>query len=237
MQIGKYKGKKALLWNNSSDTFHKKAIQELRFKKNNIKVLSIMLNEEPTYSTHVVAQWFLKQTYACGEQITHKLNKNNQVISTTSYHPYRWRHLVTSMEIITPDGISHWFTQKQYYEYNELIRHFFGYWEPEELPSLPQNTDIDEFNTHPLFEELLRAYDLTADYIDQLDAYIQNKFPIQFLPHDEVVYEWFCQLGIAPRQSLLDDPNQNYLIDPEEITLVGKETILDDTDYLDEIPF
>ncbi len=215
MQIGMYRKRMSLLWDNKYDKDFKEAIKELRFKKNNIQQLVVKIDGPLSYSTKKVIEWQKNQYFSCGQQFTHKLSSRieDKVTTVSRKMPYKFRHFVPSLIVLDPEKFMDYPTPA---------------WERPVLPKIKQEIKIDVWNEPMLLKSLLEAYQIEQDYVDSLDFYIINKFPIVRLPQDPVVYEWFCELEIAPRYSSLEDGLSLY--DDSNITYIGKESILDDAE-------
>ena len=232
MKIGMYDKINSLLWDNGSDRDAQEAIRELRFKKNAVSRLVIRLEGTPTYATKELIGWFMNQRFSIGEQFTHRLNENGKMILQTRKKTYKYRAWVPSMLLLwdgdrvimhpglhlenTKIGTS--MEKKQYYALKDTMK-----WVP------PYEKKIVSDRTNfTMYEPLLHAYELDDNdaAFDILDYYIQQKFQITRLPFDNETYGWFCDLGIAPRFSSLEEPNIIY--DEEKVTYIGKEAMLDD---------
>ena len=235
MKIGNYENQKSLLWMNGEDKNYENAIRELRFKKNNIKQLVVKIDHEPTYATKVLIQWFMNQKWSAGLQMTHRLRGDRPYLVSRKM-PYKWRHFVPTLKVILYgkpiylkpgdhlQNINMGMSQEKK-DYMSLSAEWK--YTPPELPEIPQNIQFSQESE--LLNELLKAYELDFKATDLIDTYIQHRIPITRLPQDEVVYGWFCDLGIAPRFSDLTNPTDS-IVDPETVCYIGKEAILDDVD-------
>lgn len=245
MKKGMYKGSKSLLWDNRKDYGYEDAIRELRFKKNNITQLVINIGDkEISYSTKIVIQWFMNQKFTCGQQFTHRISSKfpDKITTVSRKMPYKFRHWVSRLMIIYPNGDIKYFrpgvhientamgTSQAKSDYNDLASQWK--YTPEDLP---KPKPVEELLSSLLVQDLCKAYDIDIEYADMLDAYIQHKIQITRLPQDEVVYGWFVELGIAPAFSNIDQAADS-IVDDDVVTYIGKEDILDDVeDYIDTI--
>lgn len=240
MQIGMYQKTMSLLWDNEKDRDVQLAIKEARFKKNEIsKIVVRIQSKTPSYATKTLIQWFMNQRFSCGEQFTHALKPNGRIYMVSRKMPYKFRHWIPTLQLLW-DGDVHYLSPGTHIEnmrlgtseakalYNELASEWKYEPEPIKLAKSQYSTDF------MMFEALKNAYEVDEYSADLIDVYILNKFPITRLPQDPVIYEWFITLGIAPAYSLLD-PSVPLppIIDEDSIVYIGKETLLDDEEYLE----
>lgn len=107
MQIGLYTlphhkslKRMSLLWNNDTDKEYTEAIQELKFKQNDIKQIVIKIEPNTmTYATQKIIEFFMNQHWDRGVRYTHKLSADGQHTTTIAQQTRSAKYKVYIQEL------------------------------------------------------------------------------------------------------------------------------------------
>lgn len=244
----------SLLWNNAKDRDLDSAIKALKTKNNRIEQIVIKTeSNKASYATNKIIEWFLNQHWNDGIRYTH--NKQGHLIQeqlTTKYRvfiPQLWlwiddeiyrltpqMHIFPSMndEHLTEDIIFPVYSTKGKVHYYEGRSEYAYY---KHIQALLENTnkavevkpkkEANDF-TPALYQALCDAYEIESDHdkaFEQIEYYTMNHIPITRMPRDEVVYEFFVNLGIAPNAQNITEECSIY--DDSNLVYIGKETYLE----------
>lgn len=244
----------SLLWDNAKDRALDDAIQALKTKNNGISQIVIKTESNTcTYATNKIIEWFLNQHWNDGVRYTHDA-KGHIVVErlTTKYRvfiPTLWLWIDDEIYRLTPQMHIFPSTNDEHltedmvfpvYSTNGKIHYYEGrseYSYYKHVMSLLENTnkavevkkkkEANDF-TPALFQALCDAYEIESDHekaFEQIEYYTMNRIPITRMPRDEVVYEFFANLGIAPTSQSLSESTSIY--DDTNLVYIGKETYLE----------